>query len=133
MERALARESVEELRAQFVQRFRNVSTIMDCVSCEKCRLWGKLQVLGLGTALKILLMEGDVLGYGVLQRNEVVALVNTLAQLAKSVDSIRDWQRRDVRKAHAHFAVCCLGVFLLGLCLLSCGRPAACRVASARQ
>ena len=52
---------------------------MDCVSCEKCRLWGKLQVLGLGTALKILLMEGDVLGYGVLQRNEVVALVNTLA------------------------------------------------------
>jgi hypothetical protein len=27
---------------------------MDCVGCEKCRLWGKLQVLGLGTALKIL-------------------------------------------------------------------------------
>ena len=121
LERALARESVEELRAQFVQRFRNVSTIMDCVSCEKCRLWGKLQVLGLGTALKILLMEGDVLGYGVLQRNEVVALVNTLAQLAKSVDSIRDWQRRDVRKAHAHFAVCCFGVLVLGLCLVVCG------------
>ena len=30
------------------------SAIMDCVGCEKCRLWGKLQVLGLGTALKIL-------------------------------------------------------------------------------
>ena len=45
LERALARESVEELRSQFVQRFRNVSTIMDCVTCEKCRLWGKLQVL----------------------------------------------------------------------------------------
>eukprot|EP00897_Mesotaenium_endlicherianum_P003124 jgi/Mesen1/283/ME1155523C09450 len=28
--------------------------IMDCVGCEKCRLWGKLQILGLGTALKIL-------------------------------------------------------------------------------
>jgi len=27
---------------------------MDCVACEKCRLWGKLQVTGLGTALKIL-------------------------------------------------------------------------------
>lgn len=27
---------------------------MDCVGCEKCRLWGKLQVLGLGTALNIL-------------------------------------------------------------------------------
>ena len=92
---ALARESVEELRAQFVQRFRNVSTIMDCVTCEKCRLWGKLQVLGLGTALKILLMQGDAAGVGSLQRNEVVALVNTLAQLAKSVDSIRDGRKRD--------------------------------------
>ena len=27
---------------------------MDCVACEKCRLWGKLQITGLGTALKIL-------------------------------------------------------------------------------
>jgi hypothetical protein len=35
---------------------------------------------------------------------QVVALVNTLAQLAKSVDSIRDWQRRDVRKAHVQLA-----------------------------
>ena len=46
---------------------------MDCVSCEKCRLWGKLQVR-FGDRAEILLMEGDVLGYGVLQRNEVVAL-----------------------------------------------------------
>ncbi|GAB2257521.1 hypothetical protein Droror1_Dr00023580 [Drosera rotundifolia] len=30
------------------------SALMDCVGCEKCRLWGKLQILGLGTALKIL-------------------------------------------------------------------------------
>lgn len=32
---------------------------MDCVGCEKCRLWGKLQVLGLGTALKILFSVND--------------------------------------------------------------------------
>lgn len=44
-----------------IMRFTNLklqhfvhSAIMDCVGCEKCRLWGKLQVLGLGTALKIL-------------------------------------------------------------------------------
>lgn len=24
--------------------FRNISQIMDCVGCDKCRLWGKLQV-----------------------------------------------------------------------------------------
>ena len=28
---------------------------MDCVTCEKCRVWGKLQILGIGTAIKILL------------------------------------------------------------------------------
>lgn len=27
---------------------------MDCVGCDKCRLWGKVQTSGLGTALKIL-------------------------------------------------------------------------------
>ena len=26
---------------------------MDCVGCDKCKLWGKLQVTGLGTALKV--------------------------------------------------------------------------------
>lgn len=39
---------------QFKNHFRNVSRIMDCVGCDKCRLWGKLQVSGIGTALKIL-------------------------------------------------------------------------------
>jgi len=26
--------------------------VMDCIECDKCKLWGKLQVAGLGTALK---------------------------------------------------------------------------------
>jgi hypothetical protein len=42
------------LKDQFKTHFRNVSRIMDCVGCDKCRLWGKLQVSGFGTALKIL-------------------------------------------------------------------------------
>ena len=41
--------------------------------------------------------------------------MNTLAQLAKSVDSIRDWQRRDVRSTPSTSAACCFGVVLLGL------------------
>lgn len=35
-------------------KFYNISKILDCVSCEKCRLNGKLQVKGLGTAIKLL-------------------------------------------------------------------------------
>lgn len=32
------------LKEEFREHFRNISRIMDCVGCDKCRLWGKLQV-----------------------------------------------------------------------------------------
>lgn len=44
----------QSLKEEFKDRFRNVSRIMDCVGCDKCRLWGKIQVTGVATALKIL-------------------------------------------------------------------------------
>jgi hypothetical protein len=47
-------ETQTQLRRQFKQHFRNISKILDCVACEKCKLWGKIQLNGLGTALKIL-------------------------------------------------------------------------------
>ncbi|PHT37911.1 Endoplasmic reticulum oxidoreductin-2 [Capsicum baccatum] len=59
---------------------------MDCVGCEKCRLWAKL-VLGLGTALKILFSvdgESQHDQHVQVQRNEVLALVNLLNRLSKS-------------------------------------------------
>lgn len=69
---------------------------MDCVICEKCRLWGKLQMLGLGTAVKILLTPENELIQVVdgesnltalqLNRQEIVALINTLHQFAKSIE-----------------------------------------------
>lgn len=49
------------LKEEFRQHFRNVSLVMDCVGCDKCRLWGKLQVTGLGTALKILFSSPESL------------------------------------------------------------------------
>ncbi len=52
-------QATEFLKEEFKDHFRNVSRIMDCVSCEKCRLWGKLQVSGLGTALKVLFSYTD--------------------------------------------------------------------------
>lgn len=47
-------ENANILKEEFKQHFRNVSRIMDCVGCDKCRLWGKVQTSGVGTALKIL-------------------------------------------------------------------------------
>ena len=62
---------------------------MDCVSCEKCRVWGKLEILGLGTAIKILLTSEkemrEIPAHHFLSRQEVVALINTLNQFAKSI------------------------------------------------
>lgn len=33
-----------KLKNEFREKFRNISRIMDCVGCDKCKLWGKLQV-----------------------------------------------------------------------------------------
>jgi Endoplasmic Reticulum Oxidoreductin 1 (ERO1) len=68
-------------------RFRNITRIMDCVTCEKCRVWGKLQILGLGTAIKVLLTTEEELASGkVLNRQEIIALINCLNQFSKSIE-----------------------------------------------
>jgi len=59
---------------------------MDCVACDKCRLWGKVQTHGLGTAFKILLVDDiDKLK---LNRHEINCLVNALARLSNSIAQI---------------------------------------------
>ncbi|KAE9608235.1 putative thiol oxidase [Lupinus albus] len=86
-------QSGPELKQNIQQQFRNISALMDCVGCEKCRLWGKLQVLGLGTALKILFSDDgqENLGHILqLQRNEVIALMNLLNRLSESVELVRE-------------------------------------------
>lgn len=32
---------------------------MDCIECDQCRLWGKVQTAGLATAMKILFELDD--------------------------------------------------------------------------
>ena len=79
-----------DLKEDFRNRFRNVSRLMDCVGCDKCRLWGKLQTVGYGTALKVL-FEYDELKNGEnppLRRTELVALVNTLDRVSSSLTAL---------------------------------------------
>ncbi|KAK4484631.1 hypothetical protein RD792_007220 [Penstemon davidsonii] len=86
-------QSGPELKQEIQKHFRNISALMDCVGCEKCRLWGKLQVLGLGTALKIL-FSVDGKNHPnqplQLQRNEVIALMNLLNRLSESVKLVHE-------------------------------------------
>lgn len=90
-------------RARLQAAFRNVTAAMDCVGCEKCRLWGKLQLLGVATALKVLLAEAPPPGAApgaaaapalTLERNEAVALVNLADRLARSVEIVARLQGR---------------------------------------
>jgi ERO1-like protein beta len=46
--------ALQVLKEEFKTHFRNVTRIMDCVDCYKCKLWGKVQTTGIATALKIL-------------------------------------------------------------------------------
>jgi ERO1-like protein beta len=63
---------------------------MDCVGCDKCRLWGKLQTSGYGTALKVL-FEFDTENSDEfhLRRTEVVSLIVTLQRLSHSIWAVQ--------------------------------------------
>lgn len=78
------------LKEDFRNRFRNVSRLMDCIGCDKCRLWGKLQTAGYGAALKVL-FEFDETKDGEnppLRRTELVALINTLGRVSDSLKAV---------------------------------------------
>eukprot|EP00798_Chlamydomonas_sp_ICE-L_P013399 gene13400-19250_t len=89
----------DDLRAQVQDSFRNITRLMDCVGCEKCKLWGKLQTLGIATALKVLFSssdcDGQIPNHGgpssslKLERNEVIALINLLERFSTSIEIYR--------------------------------------------
>ncbi|KAJ3480034.1 hypothetical protein NLI96_g8643 [Meripilus lineatus] len=91
-------ENANVLKEEFKEHFRNVTRIMDCVGCDKCRLWGKIQTQGVGTALKILfeLDENALnphLNSQLLSRSEVVALINTLHRFTESLSAVNDFRK----------------------------------------
>ncbi|KAL0577628.1 endoplasmic oxidoreductin-1 [Marasmius crinis-equi] len=91
-------ENANILKEEFKQHFRNVTRIMDCVGCDKCRLWGKIQTTGIATALKVLFeMDEHALdpnsNHNLLQRSEVVALINTLHRLSESLEAVNQFRK----------------------------------------
>jgi hypothetical protein len=85
----------DNLKEEFRSRFRNVSAIMDCVGCDRCRMWGKVQTIGYGTALKILFEDDNLDNHNLkFRRIEIVALVNTLDRLSKSITHINEFKTR---------------------------------------
>eukprot|EP00201_Polytomella_parva_P019162 CAMPEP_0175054010 /NCGR_PEP_ID=MMETSP0052_2-20121109/9255_1 /TAXON_ID=51329 ORGANISM="Polytomella parva, Strain SAG 63-3" /NCGR_SAMPLE_ID=MMETSP0052_2 /ASSEMBLY_ACC=CAM_ASM_000194 /LENGTH=785 /DNA_ID=CAMNT_0016318633 /DNA_START=502 /DNA_END=2859 /DNA_ORIENTATION=- len=54
----------ELLQGRLREAFQGITRVMDCVGCEKCKLWGKLQTLGVATALKVVFSAKDCGGNG---------------------------------------------------------------------
>jgi len=79
-----------ELFAEFKNKFREISHLMDCMGCERCKVWGKLQVTGIGTALKILFTPADQLK---LTRHEVVALLNGFGRVSTSLQQLEHFRQ----------------------------------------
>ncbi|CAO3667413.1 unnamed protein product [Umbelopsis vinacea] len=90
--------NAKALKEEFKEHFRNVTRIMDCVGCEKCKLWGKLQTTGLGTALKVLFSYEDKslnarTNPGLFERSEIIALVNTINRFSESLRAIDKFRK----------------------------------------
>eukprot|EP00730_Choanoeca_flexa_P016804 TRINITY_DN8008_c0_g1_i1.p1 TRINITY_DN8008_c0_g1~~TRINITY_DN8008_c0_g1_i1.p1 ORF type:complete len:460 (+),score=71.44 TRINITY_DN8008_c0_g1_i1:59-1438(+) len=93
-ERQLFQDDNHELYEELRQHLVKVSHIMDCVGCRKCRLWGKLQVRGLATALKILFSDmhhDNSEPVYQLSRDEVVSLFTLWERLSASLAYLRSF------------------------------------------
>ncbi|XP_075782324.1 ERO1-like protein alpha isoform X1 [Pelodiscus sinensis] len=94
------KKEAAKLKEEFRLHFRNISRIMDCVGCLKCRLWGKLQTQGLGTALKILFSQklienmpetGPSYEFQ-LTRQEIISFVNAFGRISTSVKELENFK-----------------------------------------
>ncbi|XP_067940008.1 ERO1-like protein alpha [Watersipora subatra] len=101
-ESKLFQGEASQLKEEFRLKFLNISQIMNCVGCDKCRLWGKIQVRGMGTALKILFSGDDMSANSVLtsesshfqlNRVEIVSLFNAFGRLSTSIALIEEFRR----------------------------------------
>jgi len=79
-----------QLKHEFKRKFHNISEIMDCVGCETCKVHAKLQILGIGTALKILFSDQPP----TIERNEFVALVNSIHKFSESIQAAYRMEER---------------------------------------
>ncbi|KAF0992664.1 hypothetical protein HZS_2155, partial [Henneguya salminicola] len=92
-------KTTPELMESIRITFQNISQILDCVACDKCRLWGKVQIQGFATSLKILftpskgLIKQNLSPAVKLNRMEIVSLFNLFSRLSTSLDYLYQWRQ----------------------------------------
>ncbi len=96
--------------SELIIRFRNISSIIDCVTCSKCRMHAKLEVFGMGTMLKILFANKLELKESI-SRNELVSFINLFAKLSRNVGYIK-YIDDEIKKAHYYLKFKYAGIVL---------------------
>ena len=85
--------------SELIIRFRNISSIIDCVTCSKCRMHAKLEVFGIATMLKIMFSKSTEDLKQTMSRNELVSFINLFAKLSKAVNNVQ-MVNIMIKKAH---------------------------------
>lgn len=81
-------DDLKSQRSGILRAVQNVTSLMDCLTCEKCRLWGGLQLSGLHTAVRILTAPSQQVADLAIDHREMVALVNLFRQLTFAVSVV---------------------------------------------
>lgn len=71
---------VQRIDIKIIHKIQACLKIINCVSCEKCKLWGKIQFSGLITAIKI---NNDIEDQSM---NDIVLFVNLMARLTTTAN-----------------------------------------------
>lgn len=100
-------ENAVEMMEDFRQRMHKTAQVIDCADCEKCRLWGKIQIKGLATAVRILLTPTECIESNItptesgekpcgkfkLTRGEIVSLINGFHKISSSVGYLENFKK----------------------------------------
>eukprot|EP00388_Colpodella_angusta_P012147 GDKJ01030863.1.p1 GENE.GDKJ01030863.1~~GDKJ01030863.1.p1 ORF type:complete len:461 (+),score=93.60 GDKJ01030863.1:13-1395(+) len=103
-----------ETASAAISQIQNVTKMLDCVECEKCRLHGKLKL----TALQLAIREASsnpVDQIQKLERNEVTALINALAYFSHSIKVIFFFEERMTTRRRLILAGAALFFLVLSL------------------
>ena len=93
-----------DMISELIIRFRNISSIIDCVTCSKCRMHAKLEVFGIATMLKIMFSKSTDDLKQSMSRNELVSFINLFAKLSKSVNDVQ-MVNSMIKAAHHEFTM----------------------------
>ena len=95
-----------ELLGDIQHSFYNISRIMDCVACDKCRLNGKVQVRGLATILKVLFLPDSrkIEIMKTFSNQEIVSTIQLLHKLSESLNILEKNRIEEIKKENIMWA-----------------------------